>query len=521
MNEGISMKQVGEVHVLDVYFNLGKVDQVVGRAIRWCSHYQTMSPDNVYPHVNVYKYVISMANSTALTSEEELYMKAEKKYMLIKKLERAMKERAFDCPLNIHGNIFSEEVAKHKKCGEHGEDQCPAICDYTKCDYKCDDPRLDYEYYDPERNIYKLIPKNSLDYSTFTHDLADAEIQYAKKKIKNMYIVRPVYELGDIVEYVKRTYDADKLSMFDEFFVYKALDQLVPVTDNDFNNFSDIIIDKNNTQGYLIYRDKYYIFQPFDQNEDVPLYYRTSTKDTATSISLYSYLKNIDGTATQENQQIDRDTNAIYNFDDTMEYYKARDEYKYVGIIDKELSRGKNKTAEEMKDVFKIRQKLPKATNKKRGTGIPSLNGSVCATSKTKEYLEKMAKDIGASIEPNMIRNDVCDCIERKMLDNEKYATTKDKNKITYVRIPANHPKYPFPYNLEDRAEHIVTKIRAKIKQNIDIKTIQKPITKGTNKGKHTYTIEIKNTSALDKYAEWLGTNHAVLTGDIWHIDIS
>ena len=40
--------------------------------------------------------------------------------------------------------------------------------------------------------------------------------------------------------------------LFDEFFVFKALDLLMPITDNDFNNITDIIIDKNNMMfGYI------------------------------------------------------------------------------------------------------------------------------------------------------------------------------------------------------------------------------------------------------------------------------
>ena len=39
MNEGISLLNIKQVHILDVYFNLNRVDQVVGRGIRQCSHY--------------------------------------------------------------------------------------------------------------------------------------------------------------------------------------------------------------------------------------------------------------------------------------------------------------------------------------------------------------------------------------------------------------------------------------------------------------------------------------------------
>jgi superfamily II DNA or RNA helicase len=55
MNEGISLANVYSVHILDVYFNFGRVDQVIGRAIRWCSHYKLMTEENPFPKVKVYK----------------------------------------------------------------------------------------------------------------------------------------------------------------------------------------------------------------------------------------------------------------------------------------------------------------------------------------------------------------------------------------------------------------------------------------------------------------------------------
>ena len=76
-----------------------------------------------------------------------------------------------------------------------------------------------------------------------------------------------------------------------------------------------------------------------------------------------------------------------------MDYYDDRKEFKFIGIIDKETNRRKSKRVEEIKDVFKIREKRDKVLDKKRGTGIPSLKGAVCATSKQKEYLEELAKD--------------------------------------------------------------------------------------------------------------------------------
>jgi len=525
MNEGISLSNVGEVHILDVYFNLGKVDQVVGRGIRWCSHYKQMSEENVFPYVNVYKYVVGLEKG--LSSEEELYQKAEMKYMLIKKLERCMKEIAIDCPLNIYGNMFKEEIEKYKNCGEPGQEPCPTICDYTKCNYKCSDTKLNADYYDPGTNLYKKIKKDNLDYSTFTHSLARNEIDNAKRKIKELYILNYMYTIKEILKYVKESYTDEKKDLFNDFFVFKALDELIPLTENDFNNYKDTIIDKHNRTGYLIYIDKYYIFQPFDQNEDVPMYYRTKyVKSIGQQLSLYNYLKNTNEyQAFKDNRGKKKDNDGkmslkdeitVYNFDDTMEYYDNRDEFKFVGIIDKELSRRKNKQVDDIKDVFKIRKHRLKILDKKRGTGIPSLKGAVCSTSKNKEYLENIAKQLGVVPKKDETRIDICEKIKDKMLLLEKYSTGKEK--VTYVMIPENHPQYKFPYNLEDRVDFIIKKIKAEIPLKLDITTKNKK--NGSEKGISSFYIHIKNSAKLSEYNDILKKLEAEKSGDEWIIKI-
>jgi superfamily II DNA or RNA helicase len=527
INEGVNLKNISEVHILDAYFNFGRVDQVVGRAIRHCSHYKLMNPKNIYPEVDVYKYVVGVDN--ALSSEEELYKKAELKYLLIKKIERGMKEIAMDCPLNMNANVFKEEVKQYERCGENGEIMCPAVCDYTKCSYKCDDVLLDTKYYDPNRKMYMNITKDKIDYTTFTHGLSRSEINFVKDKVKDMYLIGYMYTLDNIIEYVEDSYNEEKKDLFDKFFVYKALEELIPVTENDFNNFKDVINDKHNRSGYLIYINKYYIFQPFDQNEDVPMYYRTTvTKHVPQQLSLYNYLKNntifqqlqeVKGMNNGEEEEQEGDDNKVfYNFDDAMEYYDNREENQFVGFIDKELNRRKTKSSEEVKDVFKLREKRAKILEKKRATGIPSLKGAVCSTSKSKKYLDKVLKKLDIDGNKNDTRVDVCDKIEQKMLLYEKYGTDKEKNKLTYVMIPVDHPIYKFPYNLEDRVKHTMNKIteHLSIKITMGVKTIKKK--EGPEKGYPSYIITINNKNKLKKDEEFFESLGAKTKGNDWEI---
>ena len=488
MNEGISLFNVYTVQILDVYFNFGRIDQVIGRAIRWCSHYDIMSESNPYPKVKVYKYAVSLdPKINELSTEEDLYHKAEHKYLLVKKIERTLKEIAIDCALNQQGNMFKEEIIFYNKCikpndklldlvisdkTEKETNICPSKCDFTNCLYKCNDEILNSKYYDPHRNIYKKLSKSQLDYSTFTTNLARSEIDIAKKKIKELYMVNYVYNLKTITDYVANSYIKTKRELFDDFFVQKALDELIPVTKNDFNNFKDIVYDKTYRSGYLIYLDGYYIYQPFDENENTPMHYRTSYQyDYNSRLSLHNYLINEKydvGTEIGSNIESEISELSEYNFADVMDYYDNRKEYDIIGIVDKETNKKKSKRPEDIKDIFKIREKRDKILEKKRGTGIPTLKGAVCATSKEKEYLKSLAKDLGIKLKesPHTTRDDICSLIMNKFIELEKYS--KGKNKMTYIMIPSNHPTLKFPLNLEDRTEYIKNNINKILSKNID-----------------------------------------------------
>jgi hypothetical protein len=121
--------------------------------------------------------------------------------------------------------------------------------------------------------------------------LARHEIDNVKEKIKDLYRFKHVYTLSQIIEQVLKSYSKQQKELFDDFFVYKALDELIPISENDFNNFKDTIYDKFSNSGYLIYRDKYYIFQPFDQTENVPMYYReVFNKNLMNDLTLVNYM---------------------------------------------------------------------------------------------------------------------------------------------------------------------------------------------------------------------------------------
>ena len=84
MTEGITIKQIKEIHILDTAYHLGQLMQVIGRGIRFCVHNSLATEENPYPEVKVYRYVVSMLDKQdELSTECILYQKAEKKYLLV------------------------------------------------------------------------------------------------------------------------------------------------------------------------------------------------------------------------------------------------------------------------------------------------------------------------------------------------------------------------------------------------------------------------------------------------------
>jgi len=303
------------------------------------------------------------------------------------------------------------------------------------------------------------------------------------------------------------------------------LNELIPITENELNNFHDNIYDKFSVPGYLIYRSIYYIFQPFNQNEDVPMYYRNNFhNDLVHQLSLYQYLKNTLDVDLLKSLGVDEEiisnvsTINNYNFNDVFEYYEKKHDAPFVGIIDKPVSKKKT-ISEELDDVFKIRQARSTSIQKKRATGLPSLKGSVCFSSKDKKYLIKIAKKIGLEDIPTETRTEICDAIRLKLLYLEKYSRTKDNNKLTWMIIPNNHPKYPFPLNLEDRVDYITNIIQSKIPTEIkmDIKELPNGIFEDVRDNKFMrYVMKLKNKAEWEIYTEFFIKNGFILENDTW-----
>lgn len=107
IKEGVSLLRVQQVHIMEPYWNISRVEQVIGRAVRYCSH-KDMPKER--RKVEIYMY-ITYHPYEKITVDQYIQKLALNKHVLVKEFEQAMKEAAVDCELNKHANVFKGDKA--------------------------------------------------------------------------------------------------------------------------------------------------------------------------------------------------------------------------------------------------------------------------------------------------------------------------------------------------------------------------------------------------------------------------
>lgn len=93
IKEGVSLLRVRQVHIMEPYWNMSRLDQVMGRAIRFCSHKDMSSEDR---EVNVYIYIAVDPSNMKLTVDRHILNMAFSKDKLTKQFEQVIKDSAVD-----------------------------------------------------------------------------------------------------------------------------------------------------------------------------------------------------------------------------------------------------------------------------------------------------------------------------------------------------------------------------------------------------------------------------------------
>jgi superfamily II DNA or RNA helicase len=107
IKEGVSLLRVEQIHIMEPYWNMSRLYQIIGRGIRFCSHKDV---PRAKQEVNVYLYLATHKNEE--TIDEYIWTLAKHKDKLIKQFEHALKENAFDCQLFHARNYYKKDEQK-------------------------------------------------------------------------------------------------------------------------------------------------------------------------------------------------------------------------------------------------------------------------------------------------------------------------------------------------------------------------------------------------------------------------
>lgn len=134
--EGISLSNVRQVHIVEPYWNEVKIEQVIGRALRFCQH-KDLELDK--RKVDVFRYKMIRKNRE-ITTDEKLEDISRKKNNLLLSFIEAVKESAVDCELFKAHNMMGSKY----KCFMFNEDSLfekpigPAFQNKIEYDLKSD-----------------------------------------------------------------------------------------------------------------------------------------------------------------------------------------------------------------------------------------------------------------------------------------------------------------------------------------------------------------------------------------------
>lgn len=254
-SEGLDFKFIRQVHILEPWYNLSRIEQIIGRAVRNCSHKDLILEER---NVQIFMYGSILIEENEEAADLYVYRLAEQKAIKIGNVTRVLKEISIDCLLNSEQQNFSAEnmklVIKQKLSNNKtidysvGDKPFTAQCDFADtCMYKCK----------PENTIGDI---NQL---TYSGNFIDVNREKIMNRIKQLMKEEYFYKKSDLIKQINiiRNYPIVQ--------IYSALSQFI-------NDSNELITDKYDRYGRLVNIGDYYFFQPVElTDENISIYERS------------------------------------------------------------------------------------------------------------------------------------------------------------------------------------------------------------------------------------------------------
>jgi hypothetical protein len=279
--EGIDFKNIRQIHVMEPWFNMNRIEQIIGRGVRNLSHCSLPFEKR---NVEIFLHATILTPDTGTSKETTdlyIYRLAEKKAVKIGNISRLLKETAIDCILNIAQTNYSADkiaaltqntkVQIQTSSGRTieyivGDKPYTDICDYKdNCNFTCSPGLPDGQTEIPETEIIR---------STYNEVFLRANQDRIIKRIRELFKDIPGQHMGRVFYHIDELIPA--INIVKEYPIEQIYSSLTYLIDNKH----EYLIDRYGRKGNLINHGEYYIFQPIEiTDEHVSIYERSRPVD--------------------------------------------------------------------------------------------------------------------------------------------------------------------------------------------------------------------------------------------------
>jgi hypothetical protein len=189
-SEGLDLKCIRELHLLEGWFHLNRIEQIEGRGVRFCSH-----ADLPLANRNCLIYLHALHTPVYETPDLYMYRIAVRKAQPIGRVTRLMKINAWDCMLNRDA-ILLKDLPKRNIVDAQGrringydlkDKEYSSFCDFSEqCIFECSAKRIEGENtstYKKEDFRQKLLMVQDL----IAKQFLDEEVALPIANIRKMY----------------------------------------------------------------------------------------------------------------------------------------------------------------------------------------------------------------------------------------------------------------------------------------------------------------------------------------------
>lgn len=250
-SEGIDLKCIRQVHIMDPWYNMNRTEQTIGRAIRNFSHKELPFEQR---NAEIFLHGTLLENKEEEAADLYVYRIAEVKAVQIGKVTRLLKETSVDCLLNHDQTNFSQEEIERSLNKTYKQ----VLSDGKVIpDFKIGDQPYSAEVDYMKDGNYKCYPDKEigdLKEDTYSEAFIHNNGEKIMKKIRDLFKERYFYKKRELVQKINVP------KVYPLVQIYAALTQMIEDT-------NETIVDKYGRLGYLVNIGEYYLFQPSELND--------------------------------------------------------------------------------------------------------------------------------------------------------------------------------------------------------------------------------------------------------------